>query len=160
MKTIVIGLGNPILGDDGVGWRVAEEVKRRFASSGEDNVDVDFLSLGGISLMEHLIGYERVILVDSILTEGELGLITLARLEEIPNYSAYHITSAHDTSLQTAIQLGKKLGAQLPEDVTIVGISIKRAYDFSEELSPPVQQALPKAVDCVLDLALKKIIIP
>jgi hydrogenase maturation protease len=161
MKPIVIGLGNPILGDDGVGWRVVEEVKRRLALVGEENnIDVDFLSLGGISLMEHLVGYERVILVDAILTEGELGLITLARLDDIPNYSAFHITSAHDTSLQTALELGKKLGARLPDDVTIVGISIKRAYDFSEELSPPVQQAIPKAVDCVLDLAMQKIIIP
>jgi hydrogenase maturation protease len=161
MKTIVIGLGNPILGDDGVGWHVVEEVQRQLTLLGkEHDLDVDFLSLGGISLMEHLIGYERVILVDAILTEGELGLITLARLDEIPNYSAFHITSAHDTSLQTALQLGKKLGAQLPEDVTIVGISIQRAYDFSEELSPPVQQAIPKAVEFVLDLAMQKIIIP
>jgi hydrogenase maturation protease len=161
MNTIVIGLGNPILGDDGVGWRVLEEVKRRLTLLGEENnVDVDFLSLGGISLMEHLIGYERVILVDAILTDGEIGWITLARLDEIPNYSAFHTTSVHDTSLRTAIELGKRLGAQLPDDVTIVGISIKRAYDFSEELSPPVENAIPKAVEFVLDLAMQKIIIP
>lgn len=161
MNTIVIGLGNPILGDDGVGWRVLEEVKRRLTLLGEENnVDLDFLSLGGISLMEHLIGYERVILVDAILTDGEIGWITLARLDEIPNYSAFHTTSVHDTSLRTAIELGKRLGAQLPDDVTIVGISIKRAYDFSEELSPPVENAIPKAVEFVLDLAMQKIIIP
>ena len=47
MKTLVVGLGNPILGDDGVGWKVAEEVKKQLSS--DSLVDVNCLSLGGIS---------------------------------------------------------------------------------------------------------------
>lgn len=163
MKTIIVGLGNPILGDDGVGWKVAEEVKKQLnllsaSSSGSarvrerNNVDVEFLSLGGISLMEHLIGYERAILIDAISTEEETGSILVSRLSEIPDYSAFHITSAHDTSLQNAIKLGKTMGANLPEDITVVGISASRIYDFSEELSTPVAQALPKATKIVIDL--------
>jgi len=54
MKTLIIGLGNPMLGDDGVGWRVAEKVCRELPA--DESVIVDCLSLGGISLMEHLIG--------------------------------------------------------------------------------------------------------
>src|SRR5512138_2851790 len=114
MKTIVIGLGNPILGDDGVGWKVAEEVKKRLAmapSKRSNFVDVEFLSLGGISLMEHLIGYERAILIDALAGEQEIGSIVVAKLSEIPDYSALHITSAHDTSLQNALKLGKAMGA-------------------------------------------------
>lgn len=156
MKTIVIGLGNPILGDDGAGWRVAQKVRSRLSS----DIDVAFLSLGGISLMEQLIGYDRVILVDAFLSDEEPGLIHVATLREIPNYSAFHIISAHDTSLQTAVQLGKALGAQLPDDITIVGISIKRVYDFSEELSPPVEEAIPRAAEIVVSLVMQNIIIP
>jgi Ni,Fe-hydrogenase maturation factor len=50
-KTLVIGLGNPILGDDGVGWVVAREVEDRLPQM-DHPVEVDCLSLGGLSLME------------------------------------------------------------------------------------------------------------
>lgn len=166
MKTLVIGLGNPILGDDGAGWKVAEKVRSQLTSPstplllGEgSDVDVDCLSLGGISLMEHLIGYERAILIDAFVSDQEPGSIMVARLDDIPNYSAFHITSAHDTSLQNAMQLGRELGAQLPEDVTVIGIAARHIYDFSEELSPPVAEAIPKATQIVAELLMQKIII-
>jgi hydrogenase maturation protease len=71
---------------------------------------------------------------------------------DLPDYSAFHVASAHDVSLQQALELGKSMGAYLPEDVTVVGIVTRRIYDFGEELSPPVAQALPCAVNIVLDL--------
>jgi hydrogenase maturation protease len=108
--------------------------------------------------MEHLIGYERAILIDAYFSDAELGSITVSNLDQIPNYSAFHITSSHDTSLQNALKLGKSLGAQLPDEVMVVGISIRRVYDFSETLSPPVSDAIPEATQIVTDL-LKKIII-
>lgn len=149
-RMLVVGLGNPILGDDGVGWKVAEEVQKQLPP--DSSVDVDFLSLGGISLMEHLIGYEHAILVDAFALEEPIGSILVLKLSDLPNYSAFHTTSAHDTSLQNAIELGRCMGAQLPEDIEIVGISTKHIYDFSEELSPPVADAVPQAAQIVLDL--------
>jgi hydrogenase maturation protease len=150
MKTLVIGLGNPILGDDGVGWRVAEEVRHQI--NADLQVDVDCLSLGGISLMERLIGYERAILIDALISEDVTGAITVSKLSELPDYSAFHITSVHDTSLQNAIKLGKSLGAKLPDDVTVIGISAKYVYDFSEELSQPVSESVPKATEIVINM--------
>ena len=167
MKTLVLGLGNPILGDDGVGWKVAEEVKRQLPipshpaplplGEGRHVLDVECLSLGGISLMEHLIGYQRTILIDAFALDEPIGSILVLKLSELPNYSAFHTTSAHDTSLQNAIKLGRSLGAQLPEDITVVGIATRHIYDFSEELSPSIAQAVPQAVQIVLGL-LKQIV--
>ena len=142
MKTLIIGLGNPILGDDGVGWKVAEEVRKHLPP--DLPVDVDCLSLGGISLMERLIGYQRAILVDAFISDEEDGSIIVSKLDDLPNYSAFHLTSTHDTSLQNALEMGRRLGADLPEEITVVGISANHVYDFSEELSPPVQAAVPK----------------
>lgn len=163
MKTIVIGLGNPILGDDGVGWRIMDEVKRKMIACAEPflqagEVAVDCLALGGISLMEHLIGYQRVILIDAFLSETEPGTIRVARLEEIPEYSAVHITSAHDTSLQNALKLGRELGADLPTDITVVAISIAPVRDFGEELSSPVADAVPTVTQIVMNLLVQNII--
>ena len=150
MKTIIIGLGNPILGDDGVGWKVAEEVKKQMPP--HPSMTVEFLSLGGISLMEHLIGYERAILIDAIASEREPGSVITSKLMEMPDVSAFHTTSVHDTSLQNALKLGKAMGAVLPEQVTVVGIATNHVYDFSEELSLPVAQAVSTATQIVIDL--------
>jgi hydrogenase maturation protease len=115
-------------------------------------VDIDCLALGGISLMEHLIGYDRAILIDAFHSHRGAGSVVVSKLNELPNYSAFHITSAHDTSLQNAIELGKSLGAKLPDDVTVVGISAKHVYDFGETLSPPVLKAVRKATEIVINM--------
>ncbi|HEY5730450.1 MAG TPA: hydrogenase maturation protease [Anaerolineales bacterium] len=150
MKTLIVGLGNPILGDDGVGWKVAEEVCKHLPEA--LRVDVECLSLGGISLMEHLIGYDRAILVDAFEMDAPAGSISVLKLSQLPNYSAFHITSAHDTSLQKAMDLGREMGAHLPDDVMIVGIATEHIHDFTEDLSPPVARVVPCVVKIVLDL--------
>jgi hydrogenase maturation protease len=153
-RILVVGLGNPALGDDGVGWRVAEELKKQLPP--DQPVDVDCLSLGGISLMEHLIGYGRTILIDAFALEEPIGSILILKLSDLPNYSAFHTTSTHDTSLKTAIELGKAMGAQLPDDVTVVGVATRHVCDFSKTLSPPVADAVPQATHIVLDLLKQK----
>jgi hydrogenase maturation protease len=153
-KILVVGLGNPRLGDDGVGWKVAEEVKRQLMP--DQPVNVDCLSLGGVSLMEHFIGYNCVVLVDAFALEEPIGSILILKLSDLPHYSAFHTTSAQDTSLQSAIELGKSMGALLPDDVTVVGIATKRVSVFSTELSPLVARAVPQAVGFVLDLLNEK----
>jgi hydrogenase maturation protease len=155
MKTIIIGLGNPILGDDGVGWRVAELVKQRIEASGSPhpNLEVDCLALGGISLMERMVGFDRAIVIDSLTTgQKPVGSVFHFPIEDLPVLTADHITAVHDTSLPTALQLGRTMGAHLPDKIDIVGIETVSVYDFSEELSPPVAQAVPQAVNQVLEL--------
>jgi hydrogenase maturation protease len=156
MKTLVVGLGNPILGDDGVGWKVAEEVRKRLPA--DSPVEVTCLSVGGISLMEQLIGYDRAILVDAFASDAPAGSISVLKLSHLPNYSAFHITSAHDTSLQKAMELGREMGAHLPSDVTVVGIATQSVFDFSEDLSPPVAQVVPCAGRIVLDLLAEDVV--
>lgn len=160
MRTIIIGLGNPILGDDGVGWRVAERIQQDLNNPqstihNPQSVEVDCFSLGGLSLMEHLTGYQRVILIDAIFTgQKPIGTVTTFPFSELPNLSAGHSTAAHDTSLRTALDVGRSMDIPLPEDdqVTIVAIEAENVYDFSEKLSPPVEAAVPLAVAKVLEL--------
>ena len=153
MKTLVIGLGNPILGDDGVGWRVAEEIARKTAD--RPDIEVDCVSLGGLSLMERLTGSERVILVDSIFTKKEpVGTVRTFLLDELPDLSSGHTTAVHDTSLRNALNVGRSMDIPLPrdEDVHIVAVEAENVYNFSEILSPPIEAAVPHAVNAVLDL--------
>lgn len=156
MKTIVVGLGNPILGDDGVGWKVADEVMRHLPEDAP--VDVTCLSVGGIGLMEHLIGYDHAIIIDAFATDTPVGSISVLRLDQLPNYSAFHTTSSHDTSLQNAMELGRSMGAHLPDDVMIVGIATRKVFDFSEDLSPPVARVVHSVGTIVLDMLKENIL--
>jgi hydrogenase maturation protease len=154
-KTLVVGLGNPILGDDGIGWRVAERVQARLQADPQaaPGVEVECLSLGGLSLMERLVGYGRAIIIDAVTTrQHPLGTVTCLPLEALPDRSAGHTTAAHDTSLQTAIALGRSMGAPLPETILVVAVEAEQVYDFSEELSPEVAAAIPAAEQMVFDL--------
>jgi hydrogenase maturation protease len=161
MKTLVIGLGNPILGDDGLGWRVADEVAKIMEGPPFDpaqdrpEVEVDCASLGGLSLMERLTGYERVILIDAIYTgQKPIGTISRFTLNDVPDLTAGHSASAHDTSLRTALNVGRSMNIDLPadENVTVVAIEAENVYDFSEKLSPPIEAAVPVATEKVLEL--------
>ena len=153
MNTLVIGLGNPILGDDGVGWRVVEEIAR--LTSNRPDVEVDCVSLGGLSLMERMTGSQRVIIVDSIFSgKKPFGTVSLFKLSELPDLSVGHTTAVHDTSLHNALKVGRSMNIPLPadEDVHVVAIETEKVYDFSESLSPPVEAAVPHAVKAVLQL--------
>lgn len=154
MKTLVIGLGNPILGDDGVGWVVAQKVE---ASLGEyaAEIKVECFALAGISLMEQMIGFERVILIDSLNTgqypQGEVVTFTL---DELTDLTYGHSASAHDLSLKNALVMGRSMNAILPDDnnVHVIAIEAIHVYDFGETLTPAIETAVPVAVEEVLKL--------
>ncbi len=156
-RVLVLGLGNPILGDDGVGWRVAEQCAERVKThpplaTAAFWIEVDSHSGGGLSLVERLVGYDRAILIDAISAGSEPpGSITCFPLEAMTNRGAVHTSSAHDTSLVTALELARCLGARVPETVIVVAVQAQNLYELSEELSPTVETAVPEAVERVLD---------
>jgi hydrogenase maturation protease len=158
MKTLILGLGNPLLGDDGVGWRVADEIQRQLENpkskiENSQSLEVDCLAGGGLSLMERLVGYDRVILADAMSTgQAPPGRVSDCDLEELPDPAAGHVSSAHDTSLKTALQLGRKLGLPLPDKVLVVAIESRRVDEFSEELTPAVAEAVREAVQRIIDI--------
>ena len=168
-RWLVIGLGNPILGDDGVGWRVAEEVRRRLrmADDGWRNaehaadsqipnpkseIEVDCASLGGLSLMERMIGYARVVLIDAISTgQHPVGDVRRFPLQALPDPAAGHSASAHDATLPIALKLGRAMGARLPREIVVVAVECRSDYAFGEELTGAVAAAVPVAADLVVE---------
>ena len=149
---VVIGLGNPILGDDGVGWRVVDVVRARLHDPAGD-VRVENAALGGLALMERLVGARRAILVDAMETGAVPdGTVTCMTLDDVGCRAADHLDSAHDMSLTAAIAAGRALGADLPADVRVVAVEARHVDTFSDDLSPDVAAAVPAAVDAVLRL--------
>lgn len=147
LRTIVLGLGNPILGDDAVGCRVAEALAASLR--GREDVEVEPFYRGGIALMERLIGYERAVIVDSIQgLGGKVGTIHRLTLEDLPTLYA---NSPHDASLKAALQLGRELGADLPKEMVIFAVEIRAQLDFTENLSPEVEASIAPLVERVLE---------
>ena len=150
-KTLVVGLGNPLLGDDGVGWHVAEQLREKEPLM--PDVEIDTLALGGIGLMERLVGYQRAIIIDALKTgRFPTGSVHSFGLDELENQFAGHLGSAHETNLQTALVMGRELGADLPGEVTVVAIESPYIFDFSDQLSPEVAAAVEKAAQLVSNL--------
>jgi hydrogenase maturation protease len=148
MKTLVLGLGNPLLRDDAVGLHVARRLHSLLAESPEVEVDEDYR--GGLRLMERLIGFDKAIIVDAICSGGLPGTLHRLAPDGVPTQ---HSASAHDANLRTALDLGRRAGAQLPEDneITLIGIEASDVLSFEESLTPSVEAAIPEAVRLVLD---------
>lgn len=154
MKILVVGLGNPILGDDGIGWRIASELQQ--TRDLPPNLTIECLAVGGFSLMETMIGYDRAILVDAIVTQqAPIGSVTHCRLEDLPNPFSGHLGSAHDTSLQIALEIGRSLEAHLPAEIHVVTVEAQKVYEFSSDLTPPVAAAIPEAMDIIHGLLIQ-----
>ena len=151
-KILIIGLGNPILGDDGIGWHVAEKLRNQlFPNDGfaNDNlsIDVESLALGGIRLMEELIDYHHAIIIDAIQTgKTPIGTVTHFSLEDFPTWPGGHTGSSHDTNFTTAMEMGRKMKLALPDQIDIIGIEAENIYEFSEKLSPQVEKSIPEAL--------------
>lgn len=146
MKTLILGMGNPIMGDDGVGIWAARALKDRV---NEEEVTVMETGMAGLNLLELLADYDRAIIIDAIKTgEGEVGKIY--RLEPETLNNTRHAASTHGIDFSTALELGNRLGLNLPKDIVFFGIEVADANIFSEKCTPKVEKAIPVVADMVV----------
>ncbi len=150
MSVRIIGLGNSILRDDGVGIYAAREVRRRLADEGQDGgVDIVESEVAGFALMELMAGWKQVILIDSIQFD-DLKPGTVVRINPDDLHTSLRIRSVHDINLPTALELGRQLGLEMPAELTIFGIQAKDALTFGEGLTDAAERGMHEAVDLVL----------
>jgi hydrogenase maturation protease len=144
MKTLVLGLGNTILCDDGAGIHIAEEIRNRCPQT-----DVLDASAAGFRVIDEVIGYDRLILIDSIKTgKKEPGSLRKFRLEEFER--TLHHTSPHDISLFQAFRIMKEHNEKLPHKVIIYGIEVEDTQTFSEICTEKVNLAIPSIVETII----------
>jgi len=143
-------LGNSILKDDGVGVYAARELGRRLAESGSGaGVDVVESEVAGFALMELLAGWRRVILIDSIQFDG-LNPGTVVRIEPEDLHTSIRLRSVHEIDLPTVLELGRRLGFDMPKRLTIFGIQAEDPFTLGESLTRAAQRGLGEAVELVL----------
>jgi hydrogenase maturation protease len=148
MKRLILGIGNPIIGDDGVGFKVIEALQ---ADPPPGDVSLLACDVSGLAIMDLVIDFDEVVIVDAIQTvNGKPGDIYRLKVDDFR--VSKHAVSPHDTDLPTALEIGKLLNVKLPDKISIVAIEIPDAFEFSTELTPPVAKAVPKAVRTVKDI--------
>ena len=145
-RTLIVGLGNPILSDDGIGCHVAVALKDRLK---EPEVDVLEASVAGLDFLDLLTGYDRAIIIDAIQTgKGMPGQIY--RLEPDVLANTRHAGTPHDVNLATALELGEKLNLPLPRQITIFAIEVRDVTSFSEKCTPEVMKAVPACTTMIM----------
>ncbi len=143
MRTIIIGIGNPILGDDGVGIHVIRELKELVE---DPDIVIEEAFTGGLNLLDMIVGFDRAILVDAVSKKdveiGEVMVVDATKMQSA------HSMNPHDVSFPEALKLARKLGEKkIPAEITLVGINILGEYEFNEGLSQMVRLAIPQALD-------------
>ena len=124
MKTIVLGVGNSILGDDGVGVHVANEVKKQIH---ENSIIIDEATTGGMNLLDLIVGYDKAIIIDAVKSkENEHGTVKKIMIDD---FNTMHSCNPHDVSLIEAIKMAKKMGEKrIPKKIIIIGIMMKQIH--------------------------------
>ena len=136
-RTIVLGLGNPILTDDAFGLRVAECLRGLLRETPVAGVDVATSMRAGFDLVDVLGGYERAVIVDCLVVpDPHPGRVRWLALDEFQGSA--RLTGAHDVDVRTAFELGQALGRSMPPTVDILAVEAADTETFSETMTEAV----------------------
>jgi hydrogenase maturation protease len=143
-RTVVIGLGNPLMGDDGVGLAVLERLRDDWQLDGVELVDG---ATWGLSLLPVIEDAERLVLVDAIAANGAPGDIIELTRDRLPIYLTRKL-SPHQVDMRDALAVAELRG-RLPNDVVAIGVQ-PETIALGTELSAPVMQQVGALVGAVV----------
>ena len=148
MRTLVVGVGNPLAGDDAIGPVVAEGLER----TGRDGVTCVPFAGNGLDLLQRFAGdtpWDRVVVVDAMeggdLEVGELARVTPPTVD--PDDTSY--MASHTVSILEALTLARKMGVSIPGDVRFYAVGVSETVPFREGLSPALKRRVPAIVEAL-----------
>jgi hydrogenase maturation protease len=142
-KTLILGIGNILMGDEGIGVHVAQALEKTSLPNFVECLDG---GTGGFNLLEPMQNAEKVILIDATIDGATTGKVHRLR----PRFSTDYprTLTAHDIGLKDLLDAFYLLGK--PPDVTLFAISISPPQDLKTELSPKLQKLVPKVAEMVM----------
>lgn len=176
-KTLILGLGNDILCDDGIGMRLAKDLEKAAAhppgsgltqrpqrgqgltpAFGGGAAVFSFLpaSIDGFSLVDAMAGFDKVFILDAFQTRDlEVGEVAVLGMEDLEH--TIYIGSPHSVNLASAVKIcGKQArmfpSYKLPEEIIIIAVNVYDAQTFSENLSPQLQEKYPRILNKVKEI--------
>jgi hydrogenase maturation protease len=149
VKILVLGLGNDLYGDDGVGLHVARLLEAEgIASEGPGGgAEVEFVPclLSGAALLDVVRGFDKLLVVDTIVRDdpvtGRVRLLAAADVRYVPGPSPHYI------SIPQILEMGRNIGLHMPEVVKLLAVEAGSLYRVGEGLSAEMTACLPAIVD-------------
>ena len=134
-KALVLGIGNEILTDDGIGPKLVKKLAAEYQGK---ETKFETAALGGMELIEIIREFEQVIIIDAIKTgngiPGTVYHLTTQNFKE-----TLHVSNFHDISFLNSLELAKKMDIPITEKIDILAIEIVEDLVFSEEFSLPIR---------------------
>lgn len=144
-ELLIYGVGNPYRGDDSVGLKVAEAVAGQVR---DPRVDIKWGSIDGVAILDEIIGYKRVIFIDSVKTGQDApGTVYKIKPSSWPHTDPF---SSHGINFLTALQFGRKFGLDMPCQIDVFAVEIEDNTKFSEECTEKVRESIPKIVEAII----------
>lgn len=143
MRTLVLGIGNVLWGDEGFGPKVVERLKQRHVVAG--GVDLVDGGTQGLYLLPLIQDTDRLIVFDAVDFGKKPGAIVVLRNEEIPAYFGQRPLSLHQTAFTDVLAAAALTGA-LPESITLIGVQFENIDAWGGDLSPAVSAAIDQAI--------------
>jgi hydrogenase maturation protease len=138
MRTLVLGRGNDLLSDDAVGLLAVRQLQREIPPGG--GVEVVETGLAGLALLDHFIGFDRALILDSICT-GRRAPGTVTEIAPA-DLHAIEAPSPHFAGLPELLALARRLELPFPTDIRILAIETADPYTLGGGLSPAVEAGL------------------
>lgn len=144
MKILILGMGNPILSDDGVGLFIAEKLRGKIPQA-----DVASSTMIGLSLFDLILGHDTVFIIDAMTTRnGKIGEVR--KISERDLCGTLHLFSSHGLNIFELMELGARCGFEMPHLAAIYGIEIGSELTFGETLSPALNDNLPAITEAII----------
>lgn len=145
MKILVLGIGNVLMGDEGVGVHTIKELEKR---SWPENVHFLDGGTGGFHLLEYLQHYRTIVMIDATMDGQPAGTLRLIK----PKFSSDFpkALSAHDIGLKDLVESASILG-HLPE-IHLITVSINAVQPMQLEMSPEIKKSIPEVIQSVTEI--------
>jgi hydrogenase maturation protease len=144
-QVLIIGIGNTIRGDDGIGILLARKLRETLPQ----DFEIRESDNGSLDLLNTISGYGKVILIDTIQTpNGKPGEVHRLSLQDL-KYSS-NLSSMHALGLRQTIELKKRImDGKIPEKIEVLAVEAKNLDEFSDDLSPELKERFGKIVETV-----------
>ena len=146
-KTLILGLGNDLLCDDAIGLIVARELRSKVLPN--DSIDIMEACAGGAALLDYIVGYDKLILIDAIKTEtGKPGTLYVLEKNDLKVSKGI---SPHYFGVIDVLDLGVSLDFAMPSDIKIFAIETDDPFTLGTEMTDQLKAVVPSVVEKIME---------
>jgi hydrogenase maturation protease len=131
-KGILIGLGNPIMADDGTGLLVSRAVHKHLVG-----FDLDLACSSGFDVVDRVLGFDSAVIIDSMVT-GRHSPGNVVRLDLEGSEVTLRSRHSHGLGFMEALKMARAVGAAVPRRILVYGIEVVDPFSLGAEVSPAI----------------------